>query len=210
MLKTKPSYPPKLVLASNSTARKQLLAQADVTFDVIPAHIDERTIEMRLVENGVDLKSIAAPLAIEKALTVAKKRPGDLIIGADQTLTLDGNPFHKPKDMEAARQQLMALRDKTHVLSSAVALVINDQTIWQYTADISLTMRAFDEEEVDNLLALEGEQILQCVGAYRLDGPMVRLFSQIDGDYFSILGLPLVQLMAGLRQHAPNLLEPHL
>lgn len=208
MLKTTSIIPKNLVLASNSTARKQLLAQTGLEFLVKPADIDERQIETSLVENGADLRTIAETLAAEKALSIGKTRSDDLIIGADQTLDFNGKPLHKPKDITEARHQLLALIGETHTLHSAVALICGPQIVWQYVADIHLTMRHVSVSEVDHLLTIEGEEILSCVGAYRLEGPMVRLFSNIEGDYFSILGLPLLQLMAGLRQIAPHFLEP--
>jgi len=143
-------------------------------------------------------------LAERKALAVSRKRPEDLIIGADQTLSLGTFPFHKPSDLIEARAQLDRLRGKTHRLHSAVALVRGGDLLWRTVETADLTMRAFLDEERDAVLAEEGEAVLGSVGAYRLEGPSIRLFEKVEGDYFTILGLPLLALLGALRTHLPE------
>lgn len=198
----------KLVLASASDTRKQLLAQAGLTFEAIPARVDERDIESRLVDNGASIDKIALELAAAKAISISKKHPDDWIIGSDQTLSFGGKSLHKPATLEQAHRQLLVLQGNTHKLHCAAVLVREGNVVWQHTSNITLKMRAASPVEIDYLLQLEGAKILNSIGAYRLEGPMVRLFSEIQGDYFSILGLPLLQLMSGLHQHAPQFLEP--
>lgn len=194
-----------LILASASPARKALLAGTGLRFEACPAAIDERALEAELL--GKPPVELARRLAEAKALAVAAEQPGALVIGADQLLALDGELLHKPHDMAAARDQLDRLAGRTHRLHAGFALVRDGAILASATESAALTMRAFSPAERDSVLALEGELVLGSVGAYRLEGPAIRLFERIDGDYFTILGLPLLPLLAALRRHAPWLFE---
>lgn len=196
-----------LILASQSPARKALLSGARVAFDVRPSHIDERRIETEAVARGADAMDVAALLARHKALMVAGLSPTSIVIGADQTLALGDELLHKPETMDAAATQLSYLKGKTHRLHAGVVLVQGDKVLWEHVQTAELTMRDFSDAERDEVLALEGEDVLSSVGGYRLEGPSVRLFEAITGDYFTILGLPLLPLLAALREHAPQYLK---
>lgn len=191
-----------LILASNSAARKALLSGAGLDFESSPALIDERAEEAAALGKGP--AAVARHLAEAKALAVSHLHPHRIVIGADQTLSLDREIFHKPTDMAAARSQLSRLRGRTHRLSCGVALARDGTILWSDIAEANLTMRDVSDAERDAILAEEGEAALGSVGAYRLEGPSVRLFERIDGDYFTILGLPLLPLLAALRLHAPE------
>lgn len=145
-------------------------------------------------------------LAETKARAVAADHPGSVVIGADQLLEYDRRLLHKVDDMAAARRQLRELRGRTHSLHSGIALVQHDQVVWSSVETATLTMRDFSDDELDTTLALEGNAVLASVGCYRLEGPSIRLFERIRGDYFTILGLPLLPLLSALRQFAPDLL----
>jgi septum formation protein len=191
-----------LILASRSAARNALIAGAGLQFESCPAPVDER-------EPAADAAGSAAAaqkLAEAKALAVARDRPGAVVIGADQGLDCEGSALHKPTDMAAARDQLRWLRGRTHQLHAGVALARGDQLLWSHVESASLTMRDFSDIELDATLKLEGDAVLGSVGAYRLEGPSIRLFERIAGDYFTILGLPMLPLLAALRHHAPDLL----
>lgn len=191
-----------LVLASQSAARKALLQGASLRFESSPARIDERAIEGALM--GKAPEAVADGLARAKALAVSAERPHDLIIGADQILSLDGTILHKTADMRQARAQLVALRGRTHALHSGVALARNSAILWSAVEVARLTMREFSGAELDAVLRAEGEAVLGSVGAYRLEGAAIHLFESIEGDYFTILGLPLLPLLAALRRLAPD------
>jgi len=193
-----------LILASTSAARKALLAGAGLRFETSPAQIDERALEAQLL--GKAPEAVARQLAEAKALEVSRRRPGATVVGGDQVLAFENALLHKPADFAAARDQLDRLRGKLHHLHSGVALARDGELLWSVTHTARLLMREFTDAERDTVLALEGEAVLASVGAYRLEGPSVRLFAAIDGDYFTILGLPLLPLLTALRLHAPQLL----
>ena len=193
-----------LILASTSAARKALLAGAGLRFEASPAQIDERALEAQLL--GKAPEAVARQLAEAKALEVSRRRPGATVVGGDQVLAFENALLHKPADFAAARDQLDRLRSKLHHLHSGVALARDGELLWSVTHTARLLMREFTDAERDTVLALEGEAVLASVGAYRLEGPSVRLFAAIDGDYFTILGLPLLPLLTALRLHAPQLL----
>jgi septum formation protein len=194
-----------LRLASTSATRKALLTGAGLVFESSPAPIDERAEEARAL--GKAPEALARHLAEAKARAVSRLHPADIVIGADQILALDSEILHKPEGLAGARRQLDRLRGRAHSLVSAVALCRNGTVLFSATDAASLTMRAFSEAERDHVLALEGEAVLGSVGSYRLEGPSIRLFERVEGDYFTILGLPLLPLLAGLRQHAPETFE---
>jgi septum formation protein len=188
-----------LVLASASRPRQTLLANAGIAFEVLPAEIDERAAEQPLLDAGAPPEDVATTLAIAKALSVSERRPADLVLGADQVLALDGELFVKPADMEAARRQLLRLSGKTHALHTAVAGVRSGEIAWQHTETAHLTMRQLTPAFIGHYLAEAGPQALESVGAYQLEGRGVQLFDRVEGDFFAILGLPLLPLLKFLR-----------
>lgn len=189
-----------LILASGSPTRKALLQNAGIAFEAIAAGVNERAVEAALPVERRSPADIASALAEAKALAV----PGDVVIGADQVLSLDGDILHKVASLDDARTRLDLLAGRTHELHSAVALAMNGMIVWRCAETARLTMRRFTPAERDVVLAMEGEAMLGSTGAYRLEGPSIRLFETIAGDYFAILGLPLLPLLAALRQHAPG------
>jgi len=189
-----------LVLASGSAVRATLLKNAGLDAEIVPANVDERGVEAPLVEAGFPPDDLAAVLAEAKAAEVSARRPGDLVIGADQTLALGCERFNKPDGMEGARRHLLKLSGETHALHSAVVLVRDGETLWRHVSTARLTMRDLTPKEIGVYLAEAGDAVLSSVGAYQLEGIGVRLFEKIEGDYFTILGLPLLPLLAQLRQ----------
>lgn len=199
-----------LILASSSPTRKALMEKAGLRFSVHPAALDERTLEADAVAAGADARDLASLLARAKAEAVSSFHPEALVIGADQTLSLGAELLHKPTDMVDAARQLDHLAGKTHRLHAAVALVRNGNLIWSDIETAELTMRDFSAEERDRVLAAEGQSALSSVGGYRLEGPSIQLFEKVVGDYFTILGLPLLPLLSALREFAPDLLATTL
>jgi septum formation protein len=189
-----------LVLASSSTARQAILRDAGIRVEVDPADIDERLIEERADPAGAG--EIAVLLAREKARTVAARRPGRLVLGADQTLALGARRFSKPLDRASAREQLAALSGRTHVLHSAIALVHEGTMLFEDHDSARLTMHAFGDDFIDRYLEEVGSAATASVGGYQLEGAGIQLFERIDGDYFAILGLPLLPLLRYLRRAA--------
>ncbi len=190
-----------VVLASASKSRAHLLTAAGLTFDVVPAHADEDAVKDALKAEGADARQCAETLAEIKAVQVSQRVPGALVIGADQMLECDGVWFDKPKDMNGARAHLTAMRGKTHTLPTAVAVILDGSVIWHHSASPRLTMRDFSDAFIEHYLANTGEKILSSVGAYQLEGWGAQLFERIDGDFSTILGLPLLPLLAFLREH---------
>jgi septum formation protein len=188
-----------LILASSSIVRAHLLERAGITFEICPARIDEDAIKQSLLAEGARPRSIADALAEMKALRISISHPDALILGADQVLDLDGELLSKCETISEARLQLARLRGCTHRLLSAVVLARNNAVIWRHVAEARLAMRDFSDAFLDSYLAQEGEAVLGSVGGYRLEGLGVQLFERVDGDYFSVLGLPLVPLLAALR-----------
>jgi septum formation protein len=185
------------ILASQSAVRRNLLEAAALAVETIPASIDERAIEAKAGRQTPD--AVALLLACEKAKAVAAKYPGRIVIGADQTLALGHERFSKPVDRAAAAGQLRCLRGKTHILSSAVAVARDVSMLFSHVGQAHLTMRDFSDAWLERYLDVAGEAVCASVGAYQLEGPGVHLFEKIDGDYFTILGLPLLPLLAFLR-----------
>jgi septum formation protein len=191
----------RLVLASASAARGALLKAAGLSFDVIPAHIDEGAIRVNILENtaGAEAGDIASVLAAEKARVVSALHPDALVIGADQVLVLGGKIFSKAETLAQARSHLEMLRGRTHDLVSAVALARQGSVHWQTMTTAGMTMRDFSDEFLGAYIERVGERVLQSVGCYELEGIGVQLFERIDGDYFTILGIPLLPLLQRLR-----------
>jgi septum formation protein len=186
-----------LVLASKSTIRHAILRDAGIPVAVEPADIDERAIEQRSAKE--DAGELAAVLACEKARTVAARFPGRLVLGADQTLALGERRFSKSADRAGARRQLAALRGQTHELHSAVALVRGSSVLFEHREVARLTMRSFSDEFLEAYLDAAGTAVTASVGGYQLEKVGIQLFEHIQGDHFTILGLPLVPLLEYLR-----------
>jgi septum formation protein len=186
-----------LVLASKSAIRHAILRDAGIPVAVEPADIDERAIEQRSAKE--DAGELAAVLACEKARTVAARFPGRLVLGADQTLALGERRFSKSADRAGARRQLAALRGQTHELHSAVALVRGSSVLFEHREVARLTMRSFSDQFLEAYLDAAGAAVTASVGGYQLEKVGIQLFEHIQGDHFTILGLPLVPLLEYLR-----------
>jgi septum formation protein len=189
-----------IVLASKSAARRAVLEGAGVPFEVSVAGVDEDAVKTALLGEGASPRDIADALAELKAIRVSAKRDG-LVIGSDQTLELEGRLYDKVETVEAARERLQLLRGKPHQLHSAVVVAKDGAPIWREVVSATLTMRDISDSFLETYLAEEGEVALGSVGCYRLEGPGAQLFSKIQGDYFAILGLPLMGLLDLLRRH---------
>jgi septum formation protein len=189
-----------LILASASTARAQMLRAAGVEIEIIPARVDEGELKLSLKQQEADPETAAIALAELKALQVSRSRPGRLVLGADQMLDCDGTWFDKPDSRAAAKAQLQALRGTTHRLTSAAVLAWDGQRIWHNAAAARLTMRAFTDPFLEGYLDQAGEAVLSSVGAYQLEGLGAQMFQKIDGDFFTILGLPLLPVLDILRE----------
>jgi septum formation protein len=188
-----------LVLASRSDVRGKILAAAGLRFVIRPSEIDERAIEAGL--GGADAASVARHLARAKAEAVASSLPGRLVLGADQTLARGDERFSKPADRAAATAQLTALRGRTHELHSALALTRDGELLFSHVETARLTVRPFSDEFLEDYLDMMGDAALASVGGYQLEGIGVHLFERVEGDYFTILGLPLLPLLAFLREN---------
>lgn len=184
-----------LLLASTSATRRQLLASAGLSVDTQAPDIDERAIETARAGPG----EIACRLACEKALAVSRVHPNRLVVGADQTLACDGRLFHKPADRAAARRQLLDLSGRTHGLYSAFALAEGGAIVHQGLDEARMTMRPVSAEAIDIYLDHAGDAAWRGVGAYQVEGLGIHLFQHIEGDHSTILGLPLIPLLANLR-----------
>lgn len=188
----------RLILASGSAARRTMLEAAGVPFSVHPANVDEDAI--KAVHDPGDAPGLAVELARAKALAVSRHDPDAWVLGADQTLAFAGGLVSKPASMEAARAQLSALRGRSHQLHSGAALARNGQVVWSGVDSVQMRVRDFSDRFLDAYLAAEGEALLGCVGAYRLEGLGSQLFEAVEGDYFTVLGLPLWPVLAELRR----------
>ena len=198
----------RLILGSGSAVRAMLLDQAGIHFEVVTSEVDEDKIKAEFAEReqlgdtGFATDKLAMKLAEAKALAVAKSHPDALVIGADQILSCENRRFDKPKDMDEARTNLQFFRGKPHILHGGVAIAKGDAIIWGHSDRATLTMRGFTDAFLDDYLDQLGEQILKSVGCYQMEGMGVQLFERIEGDYFTILGLPLLPLLAELRRLA--------
>lgn len=189
-----------IILASGSRYRAQLLENAGLNFGQIPSTLDERAIEAPLQDADVLPEDRAEILAEAKAVDVSEQNPGFWTIGCDQILSLDGKVLHKSKNMEDARRRLLALSGKTHFLHSAVVLVKDGKTVWRHVSPCAMTMRQLSPQFIGRHLADVGDEVLSSVGAYQIEGRGAQLFDKIEGDIFSIMGLPLFPLLEALRQ----------
>jgi septum formation protein len=187
----------RLILASQSRTRQALLANAGIGFEAVTAEIDERAVQQA---SGLSAPGeIASLLAREKALSVSARQPGKFVIGADQTLALGERLFSKPAGRAQAAEQLRALAGRSHELHSAVAVARDGKILFEAVAIAGMTMRRLGEAEIDVYLDEAGDAVTSSVGAYQLEGLGVHLFERIEGDHFTILGLPLLPLLAFLR-----------
>jgi septum formation protein len=193
--------PVELVLASASPARRKLLEAAGVPFRVVPANVDEAALKRDLVARGAapSPAAVAEALAQAKARSVSSTLGAALVIGADQVLALDDELFDKPGNLAAARVQLLRLRGKAHRLFSAVALAQQGEVAWSMVDRATLTMRAFSEAFLDLYLVEAGADVRQIVGSYEIEGRGIQLFCRVEGDHFTIVGLPMIPLLAELR-----------
>lgn len=191
---------PKLILASGSAVRATLLRQAGVPFDVVDSRLDEDAVKQRFA--GSETTPLALKLAEEKALTVSRlpENANAIVIGADQILSCEARRFDKPKSLSQARENLLFLRGKTHILHGGVALAKNGVIIWGLGDEAHLVMRGFTHAFLDDYLATLGDKVMKSVGCYQLEAQGIQLFERITGDYFTILGLPLLPLLAELRR----------
>jgi septum formation protein len=192
---------PNVVLASASAIRRTLLANAGVPIAVDPGAVDEDEVKRAMRADGAPAAAVAETLAEMKAMRVAPRHPGALVLGADQMLDCNGVWFDKPGDRAHAEAHLTALAGRTHKLISAVVCVRNGARIWHHTATASLTMRPLSREFIAAYLDAVGPQALSSVGAYQLEGLGAHLFARVEGDYFTVLGLPLLAVLAFLREH---------
>lgn len=190
---------PSVILASGSTTRRALLDAAGVRFAVRAADVDEAALKRTARAEGDTAEQAALRLAEAKAASVAADAPQALVIGADQILVCGAVWYDKPADLSAARAQLLTLRGRTHGLGTGVVCFQGGQPVWRHVETPRLTLRDFSPEFLDAYVALEGDHILGSVGAYRLEGPGVQLFAEVQGDHSAILGLPLLPLLAFLR-----------
>jgi septum formation protein len=177
-----------------------MLRAAGVAFEIVPAAIDEAVVKRRSRAAGADALACAVTLAEAKARAVAADNPDAVVIGADQILVADGEWFDKPETLEAAAQQLRRLSGRTHTLATAACAVLSGACIWRTESSPEMTMRRLGDAFIAGYIELEGEVLLGSVGAYRIEGPGIQLFSRINGDHFAILGLPLLPLLDFLRQ----------
>ena len=190
-----------IVLASASGARATLLANAGVSFLIDPAHVDEAVIKESCRRQGKSAEDAALVLARSKAETVSLRHAGTMVVGADQILEIEGRWLTKAADRAQAAQILRAWRGRTHRLVSAVAVARDGEALWSAVDSTRLTMRAFSDAFLESYLDALGDSVRLSVGAYRLEDAGVQLFSRIDGDYFTVLGLPLLPLLDCLREN---------
>jgi len=188
-----------IILASKSASRRALLAAAGLPFEIEPAEIDERSVEEALGGAGETAGELALALARAKALAVSRRRPDRLTLGADQTLTLDGRPMHKAPTKAAAAAALTALAGRSHRLNAAFALAREGAIVAEGVESAELAMRPLDAAQIGRYLETAGPAVLASVGAYQIEGLGVHLFESIAGDHATILGLPMLKLLAALR-----------
>lgn len=189
----------RLILASKSAARREMLTGAGVPFAVRVADVDENAVKATF--NPADAAGLAEELARVKALAVSRLEPDAWVLGADQTLAFDGGLVSKARDLDEARARLSAMRGRTHHLHSGAALAKGGEVVWSGVDTAGMQVRDFSDGFLDAYLAAEGEGLLACVGSYRLEGMGAQLFERIEGDYFTVLGLPLWTVLDQLRRH---------
>jgi septum formation protein len=196
---SQPLYETKLVLASTSGIRRKILSDAGLSFISDSPDIEEETLKKSWSDKAAD--SIAQALAHAKSISLAKSYPDQVILGADQTLIFEGQIYNKATDQHEAREQLKKMRGKTHTLQSALVCTENAQTLWSHVSEAKLHMRNFSDEFIDRYLQHGGPTLVSSVGTYKLEETGIHLFEQIEGDHYTVLGLPLLPLLGFLRQH---------
>jgi len=189
-----------LLLASKSEGRRVALSQAAIPFEVAPAEIDERVVEAQVIGAGGGPDAVVLALSRAKGLRISQTHPGRLVVGADQAGSLEGRIFGKPADLPAAKRQLAALSGRSHRLHSGFALLRDDRILCEAVVHADLTMRRLSEPFLDSYLAAVGDVALQSAGAYQIEGLGAHLFEKIAGDHWTILGLPLLELLSALRR----------
>jgi len=190
-----------IILASTSSIRRVLLENAGVPVTALPPRVDEAAIKDALQAEGATPRDVADTLAEYKARRISDKHPGAMVIGADQVLELGGEVIDKPRDADEARAQLIRLRGRAHRLLSAAVIYRDGEPLWRTVGQVRLTMRAFSDDYLSAYIDRNREGLTQSVGGYKLEEEGVRLFSRIEGDYFAVLGLPLVEILNFLTQH---------
>lgn len=193
-----PSHAP-LVLASQSQIRLKILRDSGILVEAAPARVDEASVKSAMLDQGEPPRNIADALAELKARKIAQKSPERLVLGADQVLVRDGILFDKPDTVEQAHAQLLQLRNKSHELLSAAVIFADGQPVFRHIGRAKLTMRNFSDRFLEDYLGDQGDAVLHSVGAYKIEDIGVQMFSRIEGDYFSILGLPLLEVLDYLR-----------
>jgi septum formation protein len=191
----------RLILASASPARARLLVAAGIGFDVHPATVDETGLKREAIAQGCDPATAARRIATEKACSVARLHPGAIVLGSDQILDLDGETISKCRDPQEASALLRRLRGRTHELVTAAVLAVEGAELWNRTDICRMTMRCFTDAFLSEYVSRAGAALVQSVGCYELEGLGAQLFERVDGDYFSVLGLPLIPVLAALREH---------
>ena len=190
--------PSPVILASSSDIRAQLLRNAGVAFDIVPARVDEAAIKASLEAEEARPRDVADTLAEFKARKVSEKHPGAIVLGCDQVLKLRGSVLSKAPDVDAARAQLRQLRGERHALLSAVVSYRDGAPLWRFVGEARLTMHRFSDQFLENYLSRNWDSVRYSVGCYKLEEEGVRLFQRVEGDYFTILGLPLLEVLAHL------------